>query len=434
MLHELCWEPPEEMTRNHTEEEIAELKKKLGRRGGSKIETVHEIIRRKKWRMRAKIIMDQKANSVADLAAVLLEHDQRGTEAGLTEASRLAAERDTILALARDFDAGAPREALVRRIAEGEATLLPEVGASKKLRAAIASQNRKTAKKVDAAKVALKRMEWSHAVVLEAIEALPEPTASDGTASSEPPRELTFQENLEERGDEIKEALPRMPLEFVDKEDKAPIYSSEGVTVQWANVLDAEFAEAWPNAVKHEAMGLFRNTPPAAPGATATFVKRQKGKPKQEVFADGHPIVDAPVYDLGSLRTKGWKRRGIPAWLNEGNMGAEGYKEAAERNEVWATQHGLRTPAPLPFTFGKSASTAAEAQDDAATPEARLASLEKLNKVLVKRVNRAIVDNEGVTHNASKMPRASVPAGLRARFQEAMDLAQDFKKESANAP
>jgi len=79
-LHELCWKPPADLTRNHTEEEIEALQSKLNRRGGSKIETVYEIIRRKKWRMRAKIVMDQKANSIADLAATLMEHDRLSAE------------------------------------------------------------------------------------------------------------------------------------------------------------------------------------------------------------------------------------------------------------------------------------------------------------------------------------------------------------------
>ena len=37
-----------------------------------------------------------------------------------------------------------------------------------------------------------------------------------------------------------------MPQEFLDKEERTPVFTTEGVTVQWANLLDAEFAEVWP--------------------------------------------------------------------------------------------------------------------------------------------------------------------------------------------
>jgi hypothetical protein len=40
---------------------------------------------------------------------------------------------------------------------------------------------------------------------------------------------------------------------------KKPIFKMEGVKVQWANIMDAEFAKEWPGEVEHEPMGLTRH-------------------------------------------------------------------------------------------------------------------------------------------------------------------------------
>ena len=42
----------------------------------------------------------------------------------------------------------------------------------------------------------------------------------------------------------------------------APIFDAEGISVKWANALDAEYAEMWPTGVQHENMGFVRNTAP----------------------------------------------------------------------------------------------------------------------------------------------------------------------------
>ena len=42
----------------------------------------------------------------------------------------------------------------------------------------------------------------------------------------------------------------------------APIFTTEGVTVKWHHVLDAEFADDWPTNVQHQRMGWTRYTAP----------------------------------------------------------------------------------------------------------------------------------------------------------------------------
>ncbi|KAK4505383.1 hypothetical protein PRZ48_003346 [Zasmidium cellare] len=77
-LHELNWEPPSYLSNPYTEKQIAEMKEKLENRGGSKKETVFDVIKRQKKKMKQKIVMNQKANSIADLAAVLIEQEDQG--------------------------------------------------------------------------------------------------------------------------------------------------------------------------------------------------------------------------------------------------------------------------------------------------------------------------------------------------------------------
>ena len=58
--------------------------------------------------------------------------------------------------------------------------------------------------------------------------------------------------NLPKRG-QLRQKLQRL---------SAPVFATQGVKVKWNNVLDAEFAEAWPADVVHEAMGVSRHTAP----------------------------------------------------------------------------------------------------------------------------------------------------------------------------
>ncbi|TKA29278.1 hypothetical protein B0A50_03788 [Salinomyces thailandicus] len=81
-LHELNWTPSPSLTKPFTEAEVEEMKNRLGNKGGSKKENVYDIIKRVKRHMRVREVQDQKANSIADLAAVLSEQAQLGAKTG----------------------------------------------------------------------------------------------------------------------------------------------------------------------------------------------------------------------------------------------------------------------------------------------------------------------------------------------------------------
>ncbi|KAI7212409.1 hypothetical protein KC333_g7131 [Hortaea werneckii] len=81
-LHELSWKPSPLLSKPWTEGEIEELKQSLNSRGGNKKESVYDLIKREKKKMRVREVQDQKANSIADLAAVLLEQEDLGELTG----------------------------------------------------------------------------------------------------------------------------------------------------------------------------------------------------------------------------------------------------------------------------------------------------------------------------------------------------------------
>ncbi|OQO14857.1 hypothetical protein B0A48_00239 [Cryoendolithus antarcticus] len=138
-LHEVSWEPPADLARPYTKREIEAMEKKLEDRGGSKKENVYDIIRREKRKMRINTVLNQRANSVADLAAVLVEQEAMGLETAdqneAGAAAKLDAERGNMLKLAAEADAGG-LEKLDTRIAaledlKAKADRLGEVGTSR---------------------------------------------------------------------------------------------------------------------------------------------------------------------------------------------------------------------------------------------------------------------------------------------------------------
>ncbi|KAK5736225.1 hypothetical protein LTR17_007565 [Elasticomyces elasticus] len=102
-LHELNWKPSPLLNIEHE-------RKKLDERGGSKKENVYDVIARRKWNLRVKEIMDQKATSIADLAAVLSEQDEMGQKTAAKRKDEMAIDREAevkeILALSEAAEKG----------------------------------------------------------------------------------------------------------------------------------------------------------------------------------------------------------------------------------------------------------------------------------------------------------------------------------------
>ncbi|KAF2165232.1 hypothetical protein M409DRAFT_24615 [Zasmidium cellare ATCC 36951] len=351
-LHELCWEPPSYLSNPYTEKQIAEMKEKLENRGGSKKETVFDLIKRQKKKMKQKIVMNQKANSIADLAAVLIEQEEQGT---LTAEKRqkelelkLKDEFELIYKLAEEYEEGGLKKlddeieimrAMRREGVDGFKNKLLEKSnlakerrqkmlyANAAVREAKAFVNLPSATRQkeidhwrtiaeigeyskpgewkefrdrefwsDSAFVATMQREYGQtweriAVACRAegyrvpgreLEGETKAVSGDGILAAkketEPqpsPENVQQVSAREKEGEEsdYKTIVPRFPprldragfplqespkrasAKYALMRENAPIFTTKGVKIEWANFLDAEFAQAWPEAVEHEPMG-----------------------------------------------------------------------------------------------------------------------------------------------------------------------------------
>ncbi|KAK3680192.1 hypothetical protein LTR78_000569 [Recurvomyces mirabilis] len=125
-LHELNWTPPLSLSQNYSNADIEHEKQQLEDRGGSKKESVYDVIKRRKRKIRVGMVMNQKANSIADLAAVLIEQEEAGRKAEEKVQKWRLLEREKevreMLALAEEVEAGKVQE-MEARIAEIEKRL-----------------------------------------------------------------------------------------------------------------------------------------------------------------------------------------------------------------------------------------------------------------------------------------------------------------------
>ncbi|KAK5137227.1 hypothetical protein LTR08_000197 [Meristemomyces frigidus] len=185
-LHELNWTPSPLLAKPKTATEIQLMKDKLGDRGGSKKENVYDLIVREKKKMRVKSVMDQKANSIADLAAVLLEQEDLGAETvARKDAERStdrAAEVKEMLALAAEAEAGALARlehevgGLQRRVANLDASEQDEEGLTK----------RKLKRELFALTSRIARMQFASTAVRAVREGRRTPTPPPPTAAATP--------------------------------------------------------------------------------------------------------------------------------------------------------------------------------------------------------------------------------------------------------
>lgn len=227
--------------------------------------------------------MDQKANSIADLAAVLQEQEELGTT--LMEKRRQEEERESarireeVLSLTEEAQKGGV-ERLDRQIAEQERRV-EGMEQERKQGAAVSAagaQKRPSRHELRKQEQVLGALKLKKAKMLAAKsqyetqtrKAVRDAEAQGRMGNIEVETEFTIPDifrstpksssNTPKRGSERKAAQAA----------NTPLYSTEGVTIRWNNIMDAEFAESWPEAVKHDVTGLVRHTAPA-PGAEPIF-------------------------------------------------------------------------------------------------------------------------------------------------------------------
>lgn len=242
---------------NHSKKEIERLEEQLRDRGGSKKENVYDVIKHKKKKLRVAAVLDQRANSVADLAAVLAAQEALGAKTQQQKdeeaKSRRAYQVQTMIDMAKEVEQGALDEVKLQ-IKQLEEQL--KSSAADESTETSKTQLRKQLKDARARKA---KLNWSTSNVERVKAEL---------------KESGVELSPEQQDVRLRESLPvfptprtiakRGPMRARLERENAPVFSTEGIVIKWANHLDAEFAESWPETVDHQPMGFARNRAPNA--------------------------------------------------------------------------------------------------------------------------------------------------------------------------
>lgn len=286
-MHELCWDPQDMPPIERTAAEQRDLdkdRKELAEAGGNRVGGSRATKKRTDYQVqRRRIIMDQKANSVADLAAVLLEQDADGADTADARDIRDAGEKSRIV---DELDAY-----MVEEQQGGLQTLMSELGAQEAefntLRATLAeSKTAAEGSSKDERKQMKSRREELRLNLydmriregkLKAAAQIKESSAETRMATAElvdrswaDPILEPFRTAMQMQQD-LKRPSLRTPekkrigksIRLLEQDARRPVFSCEGVFVRWADPTDLEYAEAWPSAVEHLDLGLTRNSAPS---------------------------------------------------------------------------------------------------------------------------------------------------------------------------
>jgi hypothetical protein len=256
---------------NHSKKEIEKLDEQLRDRGGSKKENAYDVIKHKKKKLRVAAVLDQRANSVADLAAVLAAQEALGTKTQQNKdeeaKTRRAFQVQTMIDMAKEVEQGALdevklqikqlKEQLESSAADGS-TEMSKTQLRKQLKDSIARRT---------------KLNWS-SLNMERVKA--ELKESNGGLSPEQ-LDARLRESLPEYP--APRSIPkRGPMRARLERENAPVFSTEGIVIKWANHLDAEFAESWPETVDHQPMGFARNRAPNADQDPVMDVENAEGE------------------------------------------------------------------------------------------------------------------------------------------------------------
>jgi len=263
-LHELCWKPSEEMRRPFTEIQIEKLQSHLDQRGGSKKETVYDLIKRHKRKMRVRIIRDQKANSVADLAAVLKEQAELGlaTQPNGSPHDLKLTDVHNMIKLARQY--ANPKEQTrmnekITKLQEELATMQQQLDTgdaeAKKTPLRVIQEKQKSLESIERH---LSKMQWCAKAVAKA----EDKATRDGKDHSEHVLATYLPQTFPETPTALRLGLAnarRNPQDaprrgWVAAEIRRrlqPRFEAKGIRISWFNELDAEFAKEWPQGVEH---------------------------------------------------------------------------------------------------------------------------------------------------------------------------------------
>lgn len=304
---------------------------------------------------RAKKLMDQKANSIADLSAVLQVHGARAKE--LVEArevrGRVLEELKEEETRAREGMAVEKWSILERRAQQAEggsierfdahirALVAKKSGASEEEKKSIKNlmsklrRRRDMLKKAQEAVTARSTAEPSgdtqnvvnvvRSTVLDAIVRQARTTRNGRT-----PLPVAWPKNFRK----IRHKLEAMP--------EVPQISLEGVKIQWADIQDAEYAESWPEPVVHELFGLARYTAPDPKKPPTTW---QSLNEEAEKHMEENVQLDGEASEEGGEDEQVHEDFKEPTQVREEDPGERsGEEQARKQSQAAASEQPSRKP------------------------------------------------------------------------------------------
>lgn len=231
----------------------------------------HEIARPPK-KERSRLIMDQRANSIADLAAVLREQEAVGIakereDAEKRQAEETRAREDFVTLAEEERNGGMP--VLQEAIKAQEAAIV-----ELKARHAAGGEDAPTRKDIYRQTAPLNELKLKLRKMKAAKDAF-----ENGHARLTKQAETQSQSGQLKRGaSELQLDIEIPPVFYLTRpvgsgtipkrgslkqelaRKQVPTYSADGIVIRWSNPLDAEYAESWPAAVEHQDAGLLRHT------------------------------------------------------------------------------------------------------------------------------------------------------------------------------
>ncbi|KAI9667351.1 MAG: hypothetical protein M1821_000166 [Bathelium mastoideum] len=241
---------------------------------------------------RKQVLMDQKATSIADLAAILHRQEKFGSES-LAEAQRVRAEHDA-KAVEEQRQLEAELQNLAKRARNGEIAELEAQIANLSSQTqgidssdALASQGEER-RKLEQKILGLRQLKNSMKRADEAVQA---GTVSDIAKKQvtrriidralvgQAPKDILREQSLID-GSWPPPRFGRRRILSIPK--PVTYYTVSGVRIAWSNVLDTEYAESWPAAVQHTHMGFTRHTAASPDQPPQMEVSVRRGSPADE--------------------------------------------------------------------------------------------------------------------------------------------------------
>ncbi|KAF1345762.1 transcriptional regulation of mitochondrial recombination-domain-containing protein [Delphinella strobiligena] len=240
---------------------------------------------------RSRLIMDQRANSIADLAAVLREQEAIGLAKERVDAAKRQGEetraREELVTLAEEErNGGMP---VLKEAIEAQEAAIADL----KARHAAGGEDAPTRKDIYRQTASLSQLRLKLRKMKAAKDAFESGHARLTKHAESQSRSGQLQRGASELQLDIE--IPSIfyltrpvgsatvPKRGSTKQELArkqvPNYSADGIVIKWTNPLDAEYAESWPAAIEHQDAGLLRHTAP---------------KPEEEAIFEVEQILRSP--------------------------------------------------------------------------------------------------------------------------------------------